>query len=128
MVTLQENGLQISQRKKSLKMQVLRTKNQRTLKKEDLFNVSYHMFAPNDTQHFLHLLKKSCGKHEVKTELYSLNVKFMERFNSLKKECKKSGEKGAIPLPSFKPGGFLNLWMELTTEKTRESFKTDSMI
>ena len=103
--------------------------------KEDLFRVAHYMFVPNDTQHFLYLLKKACSKYEVKqnskyfsqvkTELASLKVKFIERFIFLKKACKKLGREDIIPLPTFKPGGLLTIWMDLTPEKTREPFRME---
>ena len=35
------------------------------------------------------------------------------------------GGEDIIPPPTFKPGGLLNIWMDLTPEKTREPFRME---
>lgn len=102
---------------------------------EDLLSVTMDMFAPTDTQHFLSLLKNSVQHYEVvqttrffnkvRSDLYGLKSKFVERFEFLKDACLLKNQSKIIPTATFKPNGFLNIWMSLTPEKSRESFKME---
>jgi hypothetical protein len=57
--------------------------------------------------------------------LTGLKAKFLERFNFLREACQHWGEAETVPNINFKEGGILNLWMELTPEHSRTTFKVE---
>jgi hypothetical protein len=107
-----------------------RYRRNRDLYKADIDDVTQVvqslLFCPNDRNHFIRLLKKSCEEFKVerkdenflpvKSALTGLKAKFLERFNFLKEACQYWGEAEAVPNINFKEGGVLNVWMELTPE------------
>jgi hypothetical protein len=54
-----------------------------------------------------------------------LKAKFLERLNFLREACQYWGDAEAVPNTNFKEGGILNLWMELTPEHSRTTFKVE---
>jgi hypothetical protein len=95
---------------------------------DDITQVVQSLFCPNDRNHFIRLLKKSCEEFKVeqkdenflpvKSALTGLKEKFLERFNFLREACQHWGDAEAVPNINFKEGGILNLWMELTRRTT----------
>jgi hypothetical protein len=64
---------------------------------DDITQVVQSLFCPNDRNHFIRLLKKSCEEFKVeqrdenflpvKSALTGLKAKFLERFNFLREAC-----------------------------------------
>ena len=103
---------------------------------EHLTAVVQLMLVPNSRQHFLLQLKRSCkdcgveqGSFEsyksVKSKLCGLRTKFLDRYDFLKDACELAGRRNCIPYNTFKDGGVLWTWMDLTPVKARNNFKLD---
>ena len=100
---------------------------------EHLTKVVQSLFCPQDKNHFNRLLKGSCASYAVeqrqenylpvKAALIGLRVRFVERYKFLKEACKLYNLEDSIPNVNFKEGGVLNVWMDLTPELSRSSFK-----
>ena len=81
------------------------------------------------------LLKTSCNKYSVtqntrfynrvKTDLSNLRVKFVERFEFLKTACELFDVEEYIPVSNFKENGYLQIFMELTPERSRKPFRME---
>jgi hypothetical protein len=52
-----------------------------------------------------------------------LRQRFKERFDFLSEGAVRMQRRDAIPAINYKPGGVLNIWMDLTPEGSREPLK-----
>ena len=102
---------------------------------EHLTAVVQLMLVPKSRQHFLILLKHSCkdlmvehgneSYKSVKSKLCGLRTKFLDRYDFLREACELSNHRKCIPHNTFKDGGVLWTWLDLTPSRARHNFKLE---